>query len=167
MTAVPGSARREVRPAPPDCLANFAVRRTREESGQITVMLVIFSLCALLAVVAVTDVSASYLRRQSATSLADGAALAATGSAAAVDVYGSADDDFVRLDPAAAQAAVDIYLRDTGSYAAYPGLTAVVVVEDDTVRVFLTMPFTLPVPVPGVDPTTTIHASGSAQLPIY
>jgi hypothetical protein len=130
-------------------------------------MLVIFSMCALLVVVAVTDISASYLRRQSATSLADGAALAATESAAAVNVYGSADDDFVRLDRAAAQTAVDTYLRDTGSYAAYPGLTAVVVVEDVTVRVLLTMPFTLPVPVPGVDPTTTIHAFGSAQMPIY
>jgi hypothetical protein len=167
VTAISGDARTD-RQAPPHCLVDTAAAgRAREESGQITAMLVIFSLCALLAVVAVTDVSASYLRRQSATSLADGAALAATGSAVAVDVYGSADDDFVRLDPAAAQAAVDTYLRDTGSYAAYPGLTAVVVVEGDTVRVSLTMPFTLPVPVPGVDPTTTIHASGSAQMPIY
>lgn len=144
-----------------------AARRSPNESGQITPMLVIFAICLLLAVVAVTDISASYLRRQSATSLADGAALAATEAAATVDVYGSTDDDYVRLDPAAARAAVETYLRDTGSYAAYPGLQAVVVVEGATVRVFLTMPFTLPVPVPGVDPVTTIHAVGSAQLPIY
>lgn len=144
-----------------------AVRRRRDDSGQITAMLVIFSFCALLTVVAVTDISASYLRRQSATSLADGAALAATEAAAAVNVYGSADDDYVRLDPVAARAAVDTYLRDTGSYAAHPGLKAVVAVEGVTVRVFLTMPFSLPVPVPGVDPTTTIHAAGSAQMPIY
>lgn len=144
-----------------------AARRSPDESGQITPMLVIFAICLLLAVAAVTDISASYLRRQSATSLADGAALAATEAAAAVDVYGSPDDDHVRLDPAAARAAVDTYLRDTGSYAAYPRLQAVVVVEGATVRVLLTMPFTLPVPVPGVEPATTIHAVGSAQLPIY
>lgn len=144
-----------------------AARRPRDDAGQITAMLVIFSICTLLAVVAVTDISASYLRRQSATSLADGAALAATEAAAAVDVYGTADDDYVQLDAAAAHAAVDTYLRDTGSYSAYPGLDASVVVEGATVRVLLTMPFTLPVPVPGVDPTTTIHAAGSAQLPIY
>ena len=146
---------------------DVAVRRSPDESGQITVMLVIFSICLLLAVVAVADISASYLRRQSATSLADGAALAATEAAAAVDVYGPADHDYVRLDPVAARAAVDTYLRETGSYASYPGLQAVVAVEGATVRVFLTMPFALPVPVPGVDATTTIHSTGSAELPIY
>ncbi len=141
-------------------------RRPRDQTGQITAMLIIFSLCALLAVVAVTDISASYLRRQSATSLADGAALAAT-EAAAANVYGSADDEYVPIEPAAAYAAVTTYLRDTGSYTAYPGLSVSVSVEGATVRVALTMPYQLPVPLPGVDSTTTIHATGSAQLPIY
>ncbi len=57
--------------------------------------------------------------------------------------------------------------RGTGSYAAYPGLSVSVSVEGATVRVALTMPYQLPVPLPGVDSTTTIHATGSAQLPIY
>ncbi len=136
-------------------------------------MLVIFSICALLAVAAVTDISASYLRRQAATSLADGAALAATEAAAAVRVYDADVDqadgggEVVSIDPAAATAAVDTYLHDTGAYAEYPGLQASVSVHDGRVRVALTMPFELPVPVPGVDPGTTIHATGSAVLPIY
>lgn len=140
--------------------------RVRGDQGQVTAMLVLFAICVLLAVVAVIDISASYLRRQSTTSLADGAALAATEAAAASSIYGSPDDRYVAIDPAAAQSAVDIYLRDTGAYAAYRGLRASVAVEGFTVRVVLTMPYELPVKVPGVRATTTIHATGSAVLPI-
>lgn len=142
-------------------------RHAPDEAGQITVMVVLFAVCVLLAVIAVTDISASYLRRQAATSLADGAALAATEGAVAASVYGSGDQGYVAIDQAAAEAAVDRYLSDTGSYAAYPGLHAEVAVVGDTVRVTLTMPFELPVSMPGVRDTTTIHATGSAALPIY
>ncbi len=142
-------------------------RRRREESGQVTVMVVLFSICVLLAVIAVTDVSASYLRRQAATSLADGAALAATEAAAASGIYGAEQDAFVPIEQQAAALAVEQYLRDTGSYSAYPGLRADVRVVADRVQVSLTMPYELPVPLPGVAATTTIHAAGSASLPIY
>ncbi|MBA3233643.1 MAG: hypothetical protein H0T17_06820 [Propionibacteriales bacterium] len=142
-------------------------RHTRGERGQITVMVVLFTVCVLLAIIAVTDISASYLRRQAATSLADGAALAATEGAAASIVYGRVDDDYVAIDQAAAESAVDRYLTDTGSYDAYPHLHAEVIVDGHTVRVALTMPFELPVSVPGVRDVATIHATGSAALPIY
>jgi hypothetical protein len=128
-------------------------------------MLVIFSICLLLAIIAVTDVSASYLRRQSATSLADGAALAATQAAAAGGIYTDADD-FVAIDEPAAEAAVDQYLREVGAYASYPGLVADVDVDGHVVSVALVMPYRLPVPVPGVERVTTIHATASAELPI-
>jgi hypothetical protein len=141
------------------------VVRGRTEAGQITAMLVIFSICLLMAIVAVTDVSASYLRRQSATSLADGAALAATQAAAAGGIYTDADD-FVAIDEPAAEAAVDRYLREVGAYDAYPGLDASVDVERHVVSVALAMPYRLPVPVPGVERITTIHARASAELPI-
>ncbi len=130
-------------------------------------MLVLFTVCLLLAIIAVTDVSAAYLRRQAATSLADGAALAASNGAAAAGVYGGGDDEFVTIGQPAAKAAVDNYLRDTGAYAKYPGLEVAVAVEDHTVTVSLSMPFELPVPVPGVAGTTTIHAEGSSMMPIY
>ena len=139
----------------------------RTEHGQITAMLVLFTICLLLAIIAVTDVSAAYLRRQAATSLADGAALAATNGAAAAGVYGGADDKFVTIGQSAAQAAVDTYLTDTGAYARYPGLGVAVAVEGHTVTVSLSVPFELPVPVPGVAGTTTIHAAGSSVMPIY
>lgn len=141
--------------------------RRRSESGQITAMLVIFCLCLLLTIIAVTDLSAAYLRRQSAISLADGASLAATEAAAAGAIYREADVDFVPIDRAGAAAAVQEYLLQTGAYGDYPGLRADVSVVGHRVVVALTMPYRLPIPVPGVDDTTLVHASGSAELPIY
>lgn len=138
-----------------------------DQTGQITAMLVIFCLCLLLAIVAVTDLSAAYLRRESAISLADGASLAATEAAAAGAIYRDPDTDFVPIDPAAAAAAVRAYLTRTGAYGDYPGLRADVSVVGHRVVVALTMPYQLPIPVPGVQQTTLVHASGSAELPIY
>lgn len=144
------------------------VRRSRcDQRGQITAMLVLFSICLLLAIIAVTDVSASYLRRQAATSLADGAALAASDGAAAAGVYGSTNDQYVVIGQAAAQAAVENYLRETGAYTAYPGLGVEVTSSGPTVTVYLAMPYQLPVPVPGVARETTIHATGASEMPIY
>jgi len=142
-------------------------RSDRTERGQITAMLVLFTVCLLLAIIAVTDVSASYLRRQAAMSLADGAALAATDGAAAAGVYGDADDQFVAIGQPAAEAAVDSYLRDTGAYSKYPGLQVAVQVDGHTLSVSLSMPYALPIAVPGVAANTTIHADGSAVMPIY
>ncbi len=137
------------------------------ECGQITAMLVLFSICLLLAIIAVTDISGSYLRRQAAMSLADGAALSASDAAAAGSVYGSDDDGFVAIDANAASAAVTSYLRATGAYDDYPGLDVHVTVVGHTVEVYLTMPYDLPITVPGVVGAATIHGSGAAEMPIY
>ena len=130
-------------------------------------MLVLFSLCLLLAITAVIDVSGSYLRRQAAASLADGAALSVSDAAAAPDVYHGADDAYVAIDARAATAAVHSYLVDTGAYDAYPGLAVDVAVADHTVLLELSMPYRLPVRMPGVPSTATIHANASAQMLIY
>lgn len=137
------------------------------ESGQITAMLVIFALCLLMVVIAVTDLSAAYLRRQSAASLADGAALAAVSSAGASAVYQSGNKDYVIVDRNVAVAAVDAYLRTSGAYAEHPGLRVQVAVTGPTVRVAVAFPYRLPVPLPGAIEQTTVHAAGSAQMPIY
>jgi Putative Flp pilus-assembly TadE/G-like len=141
--------------------------RAQDQSGQITAMLVLFSISLLLAIIAVTDVSAGYLRRQSATSLADGAALAASDGAAAAGIYQNPSDQFVVISQPAAEAAVDSYLRKTSAYATYPGLHVDVVSSGHTVTVYLSMPYQLPVPVPGVPRITTIHATGASEMPIY
>ena len=141
--------------------------RMSDEAGQITAMLVLLSICLLMVISAVTDISGSYLRRQAATSLVDGAALAASDAAAAVGVYGGQDDEYVSIDQAAAAAAVDGYLRDIGAYGDYPGLTVEVAVEGHTVTVQLALPYDLPVSLPGARDTTVIHARGSSVMPIY
>ena len=41
---------------------------TRGEDGQLTVLIVVFALCLLIAIAVVTDISASFLRRQSLAS---------------------------------------------------------------------------------------------------
>lgn len=138
-----------------------------DERGQITAMLVVFAICLLLVIIAVTDVSASYLRREAAMSLADGAALAASDGAAAAGIYAGQRDRYVVIGQAAAEAAVDGYLRATGAYSRFPGLQVTVVAQGHTVTVSLAMPYALPVPLPGVAATTTIHATGASQMPIY
>jgi hypothetical protein len=139
----------------------------RRQDGVITAMLLIFAICLLLTVIAVTDLSAAYLRRQGAMSLADGAALAATGAAAAGSIYHHRESQYVPINQAAAAAAVRRYLTTTGAYGDYPGLRSRVEVVGHRVLVFLTMPYRLPIPVPGVKQITMVHATSAAELPIY
>ncbi len=142
-------------------------RRRRNEAGQITAMLILFTACLLLAIAAVTDISASYLRRQAVTNLADGAALAATDAAAAAGVYADPDAAYVTISPEAAQLAVEEYLAATGATDDYPGMQTAVSVDGYVVTVSLTVTFDLPVPVPGVAGTVDVHGTGSSVMPIY
>jgi hypothetical protein len=141
--------------------------KSRCESGQITAMLVMLSICLLLGIIAVTDISGSYLRRQAVSSLADGAALSASDSAVAAGIYRGSDAGFVDLDPAAASAAVADYLRRSGAFTQYPGLQARVVVDGHVVTVYLSTRYRLPVTMPGVPAAATIHGSAAVEVPIY
>lgn len=145
----------------------MARRRRRSEHGQLTVLICVFALCLLLVIAAVTDLSASHLRKRAVTSLADGAALSASDAAAAGSVYGGVDDEYVALAEPAARAAVESYLAEVGAYRDYPGLVVDVQVVDVTLIVQLQMPYRLPFPIPGADRSTTIEATGSATLPIF
>lgn len=139
----------------------------RGEHGQVTILMIVFTLCVLLAVAAVTDLSAGYLRHRSATSMAEGAALAAANGAAQAAVYADPDADFVGFDEAAARSAVGEYLRQVGATDDFPGLRADVHVEADEVVVTLQVPFELPFPIPGGPGGTTITTTASARMPIY
>jgi hypothetical protein len=130
-------------------------------------MLVLFSICLLMTVIAVTDISGSYLRRQAMASLADGAALSASDSAVASGIYRRPDVGYVDIDPAAASAAVQQYLLQAGAFRQYPGLDAKVVVDGHVVKVYLTTAYRLPVPMPGVAAGATIHGSAAVEVPIY
>lgn len=139
--------------------------RNRDERGLITSLLLTFACCLILAISAVTDIAGAYLKRQAALALADGAALAASDAAAAVSVYD--DDEFVTIDEPATRDAVNAYLRSIQAYAAHPGLHVDVSVRGYRVTVGLTMPYQLPVHVPGVRDAISIHVESTATMPIY
>jgi hypothetical protein len=128
--------------------------------------MIAFALCLLLFISVVVDLSGAYLRRQSASSLADGAALSASDAAAAAAVY-EGDPSYVPIDDAAARAAVEGYLREAAAFARYPGLRASVEVDGHIVTVELLMPYRLPVTMPGTRDAITIRVASSAELPVY
>jgi uncharacterized membrane protein len=142
------------------------VRRTRNEAGQSTVLIVGFAVVVLLLVVVVVDAGAAYLKRQSLDSLADGAALyAADAAAEGRDVYhGGLGEGDLDLSVGVARAAVRDYLRGTRAYDAHPGLRASVAVRDDRVVVEITAPVDLPLTLPGGPEQPTVSATGSAVV---
>jgi hypothetical protein len=140
----------------------------RDETGQVTMLII--GLCGVLAmgVAVVTDASAAYLQRQGLDSLADGAALAGADLGAAGDeVYtGGLGDDRLAITEAEARAAVAAYLQRAGAEDRYPGLTYVVRAEpgSQTIRVHLTAPLRLPLTVPGGPESALIGATGAAVV---
>lgn len=140
--------------------------RRRAEHGQITLMLVgFFLLLALLAAV-VIDASAAYLRRQSLSSLADGAVLAAADGVQGEQVYTGGLGDLAQIDPQVAQRSVGEYLRQTDAQARYPGLTWVVESSGGSVTVRVVAPLRLPLRPPGWDDAVTVSGEASAVVPV-
>ena len=138
----------------------------RDERGQATVLIVGFAGVLAMVIALVVDSTAAYLQRQGLDTLADGAALhGADLGATGVDVYqGGVPDDTLALTPGRARAAVDAYLRDSGAYASFPGLTYTVRVDGDRVEVGLHAPLDLPLSIPGSPERTVVGATGSAVV---
>jgi Flp pilus assembly protein TadG len=138
----------------------------RDERGQATVLIVGFAAVLAMVIALVTDASTAYLQRQGLDTLADGAALrGADLGATGEDVYrGGVPDEQLALTPGHARVAVGAYLRDTGAYARYPGLSYTVRVDDGRVEVRLSAPLDLPLSIPGSPERATIGATGSAVV---
>lgn len=139
--------------------------RRRDESGQVTLLVIGFAMVIAMAVVVVVDASAAYLQRSGLDTLADGAALrGADLGATGEDVYtGGVPGDRLALTDDEAQQAVEEYLRSLDAYASYPGLVAhATVTGGDTVRVELTAPLDLPLSIPGSPGPGSVRATGSA-----
>lgn len=140
-------------------------RRSRDDSGQVTLLVIGFALVIAMVIAVVVDASAAYLHRSGLDTLADGAALSgADGGATGEDVYtGGVPSQELAVTRAQADAAVRAYLRSVGAYAEFPGLTAeVTVTGGDTVRVRLSAPLELPLTFPGSPAGSTVSATGSA-----
>lgn len=138
-------------------------RRSRDERGQITLMIIGFALILLMAIGVTVDASAAYLARQSLATLADGAALAGADQLQGGAAYGGGLGERVPIDVDTARISVAEHLRATGAYADHPGLAASVEVAGDRVIVRLTAPLDLPIRVDGIT-ATTVGARGSAQV---
>jgi uncharacterized membrane protein len=144
------------------------VRRRRSEDGQATILIVGFAFVLLMAIAMVVDASAAYLQRQGLDTVADGAALrGADLGATGREVYtGGVPEDRLELTADAVRRAVHDHLAASGAYAAYPGLTFTVDVDDAarTVTVHVEAPLDLPLTVPGSPGTAMVGASGSAVV---
>jgi Flp pilus assembly protein TadG len=139
---------------------------SRDERGQASVLIVGFAVVLAMVVALVVDTSAAYLQRQGLDTLADGAALrGADLGATGEDVYqGGVPQDTLALTPGQARAAVGAYLRDSGAFARYPGLSYAVRVAGDRVEVSLHAPLDLPLSIPGSQERASIGAEGSAVV---
>ena len=143
-------------------------RRDRDQSGQATLLIVGLTVVLLMAVAAVVDISAAYLRRQGLDTLADGAALrAADLGATGEEVYaGGVPQGRLELSADAVRASIRAYLVASGAYATYPGLSFTVDVDPaaSSVTVHVRAPLDLPLTVPGSPERATIGATGSAVV---
>ena len=142
--------------------------RARGEQGQATVLIVGFATFLAMTIALVVDATAAYLQRQGLSSLADGAALSGADlGATGREVYeGGVPEERLELTAARARAAVGAYLRSTGAYARFPGLSYRVRVDPTTqsVEVRLSAPLDLPLTVPGSPERADIGATGSAVV---
>lgn len=135
-------------------------RRTRDERGSVTPLVIGFMVVVALLVAVVVDASAAYLRRQSLNATADAAALAATDGLQGEAVYTQGLGRTARIDPAAARALVAAYVASSGAARRHPGLRWTVRTSNDTVVVRMTAPLELPLRVPGV--ADGVRISGEA-----
>jgi hypothetical protein len=142
--------------------------RRRDERGQATVLIVGLATFLAMTIALVVDTTAAYLQRQGLNTLADGAALrGADLGATGRDVYeGGVPAERLELTAAQVRAAVGDYLRGTGAYARYPGLSYRVRVDPSaqSVEVSLSAPLDLPLTIPGSPERATIGATGSAVV---
>ena len=139
---------------------------SQAERGTVTVLTVGFLVVLGLLIAVVVDASAAYLRRQSMSGLADGAALAAADGAQGDALYTQGLGEQAPIDPLVAEQAVADYLTSTGATVSYPGLDWQVSVTGTTVRVHVAAPLDLPLDPAGWAEASTVTSTGSAVVQV-
>lgn len=134
----------------------------RDERGQMTVMILGFTVIVLILLAIVVDVSKAFLVRRDLAQLADGAALAGTRGVSGSVADGSINEG-VELSQEAAQHEVAKYL-DAVKHG-YDDLDWTVSVENAEVTVHLEARVDLPLSVPDSDlDSVTVAADGGSEL---
>jgi Putative Flp pilus-assembly TadE/G-like len=136
------------------------------ERGQTSLLIVGFVVVVMMLIGAVVDASAAFLRRQSLDAVADGAALAAADGVAGRQVYDGGLGPLARIDPVAARAAIERYLRDSGALQEFPSLDYQLSTDQTSVTVRLVTNLTLPIPAPGITDPASVTSTASAVVPV-
>lgn len=119
--------------------------RSRDDDGQVTLLIIIYTLVAAAMVIVAVDASAFFLAQRGLSSVADGAAVSAAQALDADALYAGRADDELPLEEAGVRAAVAGYLADRELGAAYPTLEIAAANTDGaTVTVTLTYDKKLP-----------------------
>ncbi|WP_405056323.1 pilus assembly protein TadG-related protein [Kribbella sp. NBC_01505] len=139
--------------------------RTRDEQGQMTVLIIGFTFVILLMIVVVTDISKVFLVRRDLDATADGAVLAAANGLAALHTQPAADGN-AELDPDHARRLTAAYLDEVAASNRFAGLDWSADVDGTTVTVQLTSSVDLPFQPPGFPGAADIATEASAVVPI-
>jgi hypothetical protein len=140
-------------------------RRRRGEDGQMTVLIIGFTIVILLMVVVVTDISKVFLVRRDLDATADGAVLAAANGLAAVYAQPGAGGN-AAIDPEQARRLTADYLDQIAAGNRFDDLDWSVDVEGTTVTVQLTSTADLPFQPPGFPGTAPVTSESAAIVPI-
>jgi hypothetical protein len=140
-------------------------RRRRGEDGQMTVLIIGFTIVILLMVVVVTDISKVFLVRRDLDATADGAVLAAANGLAAVYAQPGAGGN-AAIDPEQARRLTADYLDQIAAGNRFDDLDWSVDVEGTTVTVQLTSTADLPFQPPGFPGTAAVTSESAAIVPI-
>ena len=139
---------------------------TRDERGQVSLLIVGFTIVAIMVVAVAVDASAAYLRRAGLDSLADGAALAATDGIAGRQVYEGGLGERAEIDPELARGLVEDYLRAAGAARRYPGFGFAVEAGAGRVVVRVAAPLDLPITPPGWDRRPVVSGTAASFVAV-
>ncbi|KRE93584.1 hypothetical protein ASG76_14155 [Nocardioides sp. Soil774] len=141
---------------------------TRDDQGQVTLLIIGFASMLLMAIVVVIDASAAYLQRQGLDNLADGAALYGADLGSAGVYEEGLGEARLSQQAAAVQAAVRDYLDRAGAAHTYPGIGIAVRVDPAgrSVTVRLEAPLDLPLSIPGSPSAPKVAASSTAAVTV-
>ena len=136
--------------------------RPGKQRGSVSLLIVGFTIVAIMMVAVSVDASAAYLRRTGLDSLADGAALAAADGIRGEQVYDGRLGDRAEIDPVVARRFVADYLREVGAARRYPGLSYGVETDPRRVVVHVAAPLRLPITPPGWEGRPSVSATAAS-----
>lgn len=142
------------------------MRRRRGDDGQISLLIIFYTLITAAMVIVAVDVSAFFLTQRGLSSVADGAAVSAAQALDADALYAGKGGDELPLEAAGVRAAVATYLDEHVVEATYPTLeVAEASTDGETVTVTLTEDKKLPF-LALVSAITSAFPGGTVQVEV-